>query len=577
MMLKTSSRKINPTWGMLAFTLKKNIGILILTVIAGLLYCPCSFMVNYVFTGEKNYGSIDLFDEFMIPVAVLAGIIVTVLNFMNFSFLYQKRSSDVFHSFPMTRTELLVSRMLAGLIMTLIPVTVCYAAFGIMSAFNTWMLNSVAQFFYGFINTFLIILVCSAFSMIFVVCAGSTFDLALSFIGGNGALLLIALIISVLLEETLIGYDDYNMQHIMMNFSPLYYCGMGISYVVEMPKYGITQRGIEFILRSIIYIVVFTTASILLYNKRKAEKGGQAYAYKFIYIFCSILAGACGGYLLGMLFAQGEFNFIFWIFATIGSILSCVVYGAITDRGFKKVKYSIINGAVSALVMPIIAVIALTGCFGFTNRVPNPKKVTSATIDYFSESIKFDDAAEVTKLHEELLVSGAVISKNSYYRSNTPTKIIYFNYNMENGAQINRKFYLAESKAADILLDLYKSPERITNITDALKESNAVFVNVGISGDKNHFNEYTSTYLTRAEVDTLLSYYLEDMQKATRETVIKGAEYTFSLEWSVSEYSNQYFVLEFSQDFEKTFEYLTSLDLPARQLAAELGQIENYK
>ena len=73
---------------------------------------------------------------------------------------------------------------------------------------------------------------------------------------------------------------------------------MGLERVDE----GINSRTIEFFIRSVIYIVGFTLAAILLYNKRKAEKSEQGYAYKFMYIFCGVLAGICGGYLIGFMF-----------------------------------------------------------------------------------------------------------------------------------------------------------------------------------------------------------------------------------------------------------------------------------
>ncbi|MBQ8741217.1 MAG: hypothetical protein IJY79_06680 [Clostridia bacterium] len=46
MMLKTSSRKLNPFWNMVLFTIRKNFGIIVVLCIAALLYCPGSFLVN---------------------------------------------------------------------------------------------------------------------------------------------------------------------------------------------------------------------------------------------------------------------------------------------------------------------------------------------------------------------------------------------------------------------------------------------------------------------------------------------------------------------------------------------------
>ncbi len=577
MMLKTSSRNINPFVQMIKHTLKKNLGIIILLCIAAILYCPGTFLIeierNIDIYGAKGYVNNYMFENLMAVVAVCAGIIVTLLNFMNFSFLYQKRSSDVFHAFPLTRTELLLSRMISGIVITFIPVIICYSAFGIMSAIFPWMIRSVWTLVFAFINTLLIVLVCSSFSMIFVVCSGSVFDLIVSFVGANGALLIIAVIVNLILEESLIGYDSYLTSDIMKNLSPLYSCGMGLTHIDDTLRFSVSKQNIWFIIRFIVYIIAFTAASILLYKKRKAEKGGQAYAYKFIYIFCSILAGVCGGYLLGMLFAQGEFNLIFWIFTVIGALITCVVYGAVTNRGFKEVKRSLIYGAISSAVMPIIAVVAITGCFGFTNRVPKAEKIKTAYIRCFGEDIKFDDPKEVTDLHKELLSSGAVVREENYLGGQM--RWIYFDYTFEDGSQMTRRFHLIESKAVDILFKVYQSPERITNITDALEEMDSSVIDIDINAhtEEDAFGGYLDAYLTRAETFTLLEHYKKDLEKANRSYVTNEAEYNFSLNFYDESGSSYYFCLEFSKKFENTYNYLTSLDLSARE--AEL-QYKEY-
>ncbi|MBQ2316353.1 MAG: hypothetical protein II372_03535, partial [Clostridia bacterium] len=189
MMLKTSSREINPFFGMFKSTLRKNLGIIIIVTIAALLYCPGHFLTDMEYYMERinngNYSGYDMLQDFMYIVSVSAGILVTFFNFINFTYLYSKRSSDVFHAFPLTRSELLISRMSASVIGTLLPVTVAYIAYTALSIFNPWMMASVAQILISYLHTLLVIFVCAAFSSVFVVSAGSMFDLGLSFIGAN--------------------------------------------------------------------------------------------------------------------------------------------------------------------------------------------------------------------------------------------------------------------------------------------------------------------------------------------------------------------------------------------------------
>lgn len=576
MMLKTSSRNVNPFFGMLKFTLRKNLGIIIIVTIAALLYCPGHYLTDYEYYYESyangSVFSIDMIQELLYTVSVAAGILVTLFNFMNFTYMYQKRSSDVFHAFPLTRIELLASRMLAAFIQVLIPVTVAYCAYTAMWAFNPWMSSSFAQILVSYLHTILVMLVCSSFSMIFVVSAGSLFDLGVSFIGANGALLLVAAIINFILEEMLVGYAGNSSHEIMKAVSPLYYSGVGLANLDNVKYYGISGQTVEYIITSIVYCIVFTVIALVLYNFRKAEKGGQAYAFKYIYIICSVLAGVCGGYLVGYMFSEGDFNPIFWIFATIGSILVCTIYGAVTNRGFKNIKKSIIIGGVSALILPIIAVVSVSGCFGFTYRIPSSEKVESAYVSYFSEYIEYEDIDKMQELHKKILKSDALIGRSNL--TGEQTRWIYFHYILNDGTTVSRRFHIVQPKAADVLLELYKSDERIETLEKKFEESNPVTVNFGFRTN----DEYYYTYITRAEFTQLMEYYKQDLKVADTSYILDEIPYTFDVEWinADNKYSTHYYTLEYSEKFENTYNYIESLDLVNRSKEQEKTEIQKY-
>ena len=562
MMLKTSSRKVNPFLGMLKFTLAKNLGIIILVTIAALLYCPGHYLTNFeYYYNSYAHGSafsIDMIEELLYTVSVIAGILVTLFNFMNFTYMYQKRSSDVFHSFPLTRNELLISRMLASFIQVLIPVTVIYGAYTVMWIFNPWMSSSLAQILISYFHTILVMLVCSSFSMIFVVSAGSMFDLALSFIGANGAILVVAAIINFILEEMLVGYTNSNLNEIMKAVSPLYYSGIGITDLNDIKRYGISNQTVEYIIVSIVYTIVFTAITLALYNYRKAEKGGQAYAFKYIYIICSILAGVCGGYLVGYMFAEGDFNPIFWIFATIGAILVCTVYGAVTNRGFKGVKLSVLMGVISSVLLASIAIVAVTGCFGFTNRVPSADKVESASIRYFDENIEFDDQQKVIDFHKKILEADALFDRNNY-EGNVITRWIYFNYTLSDGSTMSRGFHIIPDKVLDTLQKLYESEERITTVKKQFDKDTPHNINVCISGEATH----SQITLTNQQFKEMLDCYKADLKSGDIKYVIDKDWSVIQFEWkkSNSDYSYQYYTFDFSQEFTKTYSLLDSLEM----------------
>ena len=576
MTLKTSSRKINPFWNMIGFTLRKNIGIIIVLCIASLLYYPGTFIVNYenIIVSTENNINNYLLENFGVAVTVFSTIIAVFFNMLNFSFLYKKNSSDVFHAFPLTRSELLLSRLLSGIFATLIPTLLCYASFGILMAFNNWMGN-FAQLFYLLLHTLLILLVCSTFSMIFVISAGSIFDLGLSLIGGNLALLAVGWIFESILDETLVGYNGYHTSDIMYNLSPPYFCGVGLGLANNILEDKINGQSTEFFIRSVIYIVIFTVASLLLYNRRKAEKGGTAYAYKFMYLGCSLLAGICGGYLLGMMFIGNEESIAFWFFVIIGALLTSVIYGTVTNRGFKGVVRSVVMGALSAVVLIAVALSGITGGFGYTNRIPNPDKIITASVGAFDEYIDFDNPQQVIDLHKAILDNDATTitrEQITYGETGVSTPIhtqhVKFYYELENGKTMSRDFYIQSSKVVKELLKIYKSDERLNMIKDQIDIVNAEHTSLYFG-----FNDiYHSVDITESETDEFLKAYWLDVQNC--DASVFNDEYDFielSGERKIDNNRYEYFSFrfEYKSSFTNTSQFISEHNLIERAKAEE--------
>lgn len=572
MTLKTSSRKINRFWNMIGFTLRKNLGIIVVLCIAALLYYPGTFIVNYedLLVSAENNRYNYMMENFGNIVTVFAALIAIFFNTINFGFLYKKNSSDVFHSFPLTRSELLLSRLLSGIFATLIPVAICYTAYGILMAFNGWM-GSFAQLFYYLLHTVIIMLVCSSFSMIFVISAGSMFDLGVSLIGANLALIAVGWIFEAILDETLVGFNGYHVSDIIYNLSPPYFCGVGLGLANDILQNKVNGQSIEFLIRSVIYIAAFTIASLLLYNRRKAEKGGTGYAYKFMYLGCSLLAGICGGYLLGMMFTGNFASFGFWFFAVVGCLLTSVIYGTVTNRGFKGIGKSLIMGGVSAVVLISVAVSGITGGFGYTTRIPQKDKIKSVSISAFNENITFDNPQMVLDLHSKILDSNA--TEYDWDVSYRYTDTIHFYYELENGKMMSREFTVEEAKVAEQLLAIYKSKERLNMINEHINVVNAENISLYF-----HYNgEYYDTAITHNEAQRFLEAYWQDVQNSDA-SIFNNDSYEFleitGYEKIVANRENYFsFQLEWHDSFENTNQFIVDYDLVERAKQ----QKENYE
>lgn len=502
MMLKTSSRKLNPCRNMIGFTLRKSIGFIIILCIAALLYCPGGFIVNFEdLKAAYRSNNNKLVENFAYLVTVMSAIIAILFNAINFSFLYKKSSSDVFHAFPLTRTQLLLSRFSAGLIATFIPVLVCYAAFAIMAAFNPWM-GSLTLLAVYLLYTVIITLVCSSFSLIFIISAGSMFDMGVSLIGSNIALLLVGQVFDSVLDRTLLGYNRAFASDIIYWISPPYFCGIGLGRANN----GMNGRTIEFFIRSVIYIIAFTVIAVLLYNKRRAEKCEQGYAYKFMYIFCGALAGICGGYLIGFLFTYDVSIPVFYIFMTIGAILTAVIYGVITNRGFKNFGRAIAVGCVSSLIIISVAVFGITGGLGYSKRIPEKQDISDTHINAFSEFIHFENPDDILALHQKIIETGAASD-----REYTENKInVSFEYKLKNGKTMSRTFLVDTALLENELLTIYKSDERMNSIKESINFDKSASFSLYFYDN----GKYVNAIITRSEAQEFLDAYWLDVQNS---------------------------------------------------------------
>ena len=577
MMLKTSYRKINPFLKMITFTNRKNLGIIIVLCIAALIYFPGTFIVDYenLIVSAQNNSNNYLLENFGIVLSVCSAVIAVLFNMMNFNFLYKKSSSDVFHAFPLTRTELFLSRFISGLLSTLVPTILCYLSFGILLAFNSWM-GSFTGLLYYLLHNVIIILVCSSFSMIFVISAGSAFDLGVSLIGGNLALIAVGWIFESILDETLVGYNGYTMSDIMYNLSPPYFCGVGLGLVNNIIQDGINGQNIEFFIRSIVYIVLFSVVSLLLYNRRKSEKGGTAYAYKFMYLGCSILAGICGGFLLGMMFIGNITSLGFWFFTIVGCLLTSVIYGTVTNRGFKGVVKSILMGALSAIVLISVAVSGITGGFGYTKRIPHKDKIKNVSVSVFDENIPFDNPQVILDLHKAILDTAATDFETSYIEysngNNTQsvpyyqTKNVIFYYELENGKTMSRNFNVYAPKVANELLKIYKSNQRLKMIKDHINLAEAYETSLYFF----YNNEYYNVDITLSEAHEFVNAYWKDVKDCDK-SIFDNQGYEFieiSSEKKLDDNRSEWygFQLEFHDSFTNTKLFIENHQLISRSI-----------
>ncbi len=545
------------------YSVKRTMGLTALISVFTLLICPAYLLIDINSRTKYNTYQNSAFYSFdfskNIPSYIMVISIVTTATallylFINFSFLYSRNASDLFHSLPTKRSGLFTARLLGAITPILIPLVLVYGSMALISVFavNDGNLRLVLT---GFLFNLLIIITCSAFSTVFIICSGSVLDLLISFATFNIGVLVLRYIAVDLCDSMLLGFASTEEVEFLMSSSPVFYAFSALYGVMTGDVFA-NETVLKVIIKLLLTTAVSLTAAYLLYNRRKSEKSGVSYAYKFIYYICTVIIGIIGAYLLGSIFAEGEKESpIFWIFAIIGGPLAAITFAAINERSFKNVKKPLIMGSSATIILIVSSLILFNGGFGYTNRIPKKEDIQYARVSFNDFSAEFSNPETVLNLHNEII--NGDLSKHINY--------IRFNYTLKNGKTFYRGFFVDNDDYKDSLLAVYKSEEHLKEIEKNLSAFSPNGVSTSISLELG--SEYISeVYLTPTELDAIKTAYLKDIKNATFDSIDKSSK--IFAEGNLHGYTNDgkywHQELRIEKTFENTITILNDMNLKER-------------
>lgn len=548
MILRTSSNKtINPSFNMFKFTLRRNLGGLLLITACALLISPGYSLMKIRETVENmGYSSYDVgyFIRLMFYCGTFAGCAISVIfNIINFSFLYQKRSVDVFLSFPLTRFEMISSRFFAGLVLSIIPVTVGYLGLLGILLFYPPAVGSIGTLSVYLLYSLLSILICSAFSLIFLVCAGNAFDFILSFFGINIGIIGISLMVSYTLQQTVYGYDESGSENFILKYgSPFSFIIRSIKNYLDNPS----GKAVElFVIKAIILSVIFYVIACALFYRRKSEKSGESYAFRFIYYASSIVYSVCGAFIIGILFESEVATLKFVITAVLGALIFCIAYGAISNRGFKTVKKSALLGIISSLMIISVILGGHFDIFGVVKKVPAKEDIKSASINFSGLNIEIKDFDIVTSLHKEITLDKN-IERLSQHNDGDIRDTIDINYKLKSGNKLFRSYNFVKNAMEDKLLSFYRSSDFKNAVEETATRNSAVGAVIDINGD--------NLIIKTEDYKAFVKAYFSDIESADKSLVTSDELFiTVQENADYRDYNkNYYFSLPVSDEFTQT-------------------------
>lgn len=556
---KALPNSFHPARRLFAYSLKRTSGLTVLMTVVALLACPVYTLlkIERIYENTAKAYNLNAVAPLLMMITAIASVAAAlVYMFINFAFLYSRSSSDFFHSLPTTRTGLLFARLISSVLPIIIPVTLVYGAMCGLK-FSKYVECNIKPILKGYAFNLLILFALTAFSLIFMICAGSIFDLIISFFTFNIGIVLVQLINSSLCQNFLFGYPYNYTESIVDASSPFWFAFNRFGNILE----GVLPvRSEIFFAVKLLIITFFSLAvSIALYRGRKSEKSGISYAYNFIYIVCGLIVGILGAFGVGSVFAEGDINLIFWIFAAVGGVLAVITFGAINDRGFKTIKKSAIMGAVSVALLGSFTVILVTGCFGYSKRVPAANKIESITVEFTGMQMTVKEPETVLQLH------GKIVNNED-----DGGDYLNIDYTLKNGRHFVRTYNrINYSNYMPLLLELYKSPEHTDSIRSEIlgdiTNNRSVYTTgyVSADGDENSTEEVATEEIavTEAQLKKLVEAYISDLPKATYKSITDECQLNLQISGVDKDFKYTYISLNVEDTFENTLSVAKELGI----------------
>lgn len=392
------------------------------------------------------YGGIIILVAFAVGVPVIL-----------FSYIHFSASMSTHHSFPVKRSQLLWTKTIIGLMLTIIPILINGLILGAIVTVPEYreligIIPIIKWCLSGILYTVVIFALAVAVNMMTGHPVGT-----LIFTGGFAVLPAIVIIfLEAFFSVEYYGYSGSNMAHILNYVYP------HEEWLMTFPSY-------------LIYIIMgaaFFVGAYFLYKYRKLENHGEVIAFSwlkpvFIGIVAMLASMLSWAYFNGVLGLNG----VLWIIplGVIGTIIAWMVSRkSLSLRGVHK---PVLIFVAVALVLGMSVHFDITG---FETRVPDAEDVASVqfghgddyegVIYYDENEVKYklrggidtcfkeyEDIKKVTELHKVIIESRLDPKTDGSY--------VPLEYTLKNGKTITRNYHIDYNNLAEYLKPVYETPQ----------------------------------------------------------------------------------------------------------------------
>lgn len=344
------------------------------------------------------------------PVSVF--LVSIVIAIAVFGYLYQSRSANMIHAFPVTRTELFVTNYLSGLTLMVLPQILAALAANLVilgkansMIWSVWAWFGITAgetvFFYGF-------------ACLIVMFTGQLLTAGLFYMIWNFLYIAVIALINAVGALLVYGLNGYLIRAVRHPLFPVAYLLGRVGFYTESSTETYHVQGILALLLYVGVGLIFAVLAWYLYQKRRIECAGDFLSMRWtapVFRWGTALVGgaACAlfcTFLTGESVSQNRMTVRFVVFLIIFAIALFFVAEMFIEKSFRVFKRKIAVEGVSCVAVLLVGVALLQfDVFGIESYVPQTDEILTASL-WGSGSVSFEDAADVDRvraLHELIL------------------------------------------------------------------------------------------------------------------------------------------------------------------------------
>lgn len=460
-------------------------------------------------TYAQIYGNLS---AVLFPMVIMLSAAVIAMQLMNYNF--GRRSVDVYYALPFTRRQMILSHLIAGTLAISVPIVLNLAiTAGLALVINPavglgWLAKDFLLWILMGYCVFISI-------MLTATLMGNAVDTVLYAGMLNLEPVLLFLAVLATLGSFVIGFDPSSL----LNRNILYFhpIPMLLTQIFSDSLVGLSRWAVGL---WAVLIIGGTLLTVWFYSHRDAELAENVardnWFRLILKITSSFLLATVFAYMIfavittGGIYRSPSEEMAFVLGSAAGAVIGYLVLEVIFGRGFKTVRGNWWICLADIVLAAGIALMAVTGLFGYETAVPSVASVEYAEVDgylsryYRSHSgldiqntVHFTDEKAIeslTQLHQSAIAAAQYQAAEGYPESSTSARLRVV-YHLYNGSTVTRSYYglALPEDGAEQFRDLYSTAE-------ALEQKNPV---MQIGKDEVRLGDITVMNLSGAE--TLVS------------------------------------------------------------------------